>query len=46
MEIEFNKNCNYNCPYCYAAADQGGQDYILPAEIAESAIRQFRFALR
>ncbi|MDD2404378.1 MAG: radical SAM protein [Victivallaceae bacterium] len=40
MEIEFNKNCNYNCPYCYAAADQGGQDYILPAELAESAIRQ------
>lgn len=40
MEIEFNKNCNYRCPYCYVAADQKGPDCILDSELADSVIRQ------
>ena len=37
-EIEFNRSCNYRCPYCYAA---GKYDRAaLAPEIAESAIRQ------
>lgn len=37
-EIEFNRSCNYLCPYCYAA---GKYDHAeLTDEMAESAIRQ------
>ena len=37
-EIEFNRSCNYRCPYCYAA---GKFDHeALTPEMAESAIRQ------
>ena len=37
-EIEFNRTCNYRCPYCYAA---GKYDHAaLTPEIAESVIRQ------
>ena len=37
-EIEFNRNCNYRCPYCYAA---GQYDHAaLTQEMAESAIHQ------
>ena len=35
-EIEFNRNCNYRCPYCYAA----GSDATLPHEVAERVIRE------
>ena len=36
-EIEFNRNCNYRCPYCYATA---GSDAVLPHEAAERTIRE------
>ena len=35
-EIEFNRSCNYRCPYCYAA----GSDASLPHEVAERVIRE------
>ena len=35
-EIEFNRSCNYRCPYCYAA----GSDSSLPHEVAERVIRE------
>ena len=37
-EIEFNRSCNYRCPYCYAAGFLDGGE--LPSECAESVIRQ------
>ena len=37
-EIEFNRSCNYCCPYCYAAGKY--EDAALAPEIAESVIRQ------
>ena len=37
-EIEFNRRCNYRCPYCYAAGEYEGR--MLTAECAESVIRQ------
>ena len=37
-EIEFNRSCNYRCPYCYAAGTHDNEE--LPVEVAESAIRQ------
>ena len=36
-EIEFNRSCNYRCPYCYAAS---GSDAVLPHDVAERAIRE------
>ena len=36
-EIEFNRNCNYRCPYCYAAGT--GSDALLPHDVAERVIR-------
>ena len=35
-EIEFNRSCNYRCPYCYAA----GSDALLAPEVAERVIRE------
>ena len=35
-EIEFNRSCNYRCPYCYAA----GTDALLPHDVAERVIRE------
>ena len=35
-EIEFNRSCNYRCPYCYAT----GSDAVLPHEVAERVIRE------
>ena len=35
-EIEFNRSCNYRCPYCYAA----GTDALLPRDVAERVIRE------
>ena len=37
-EVEFNRSCNYRCPYCYAAGRYAHAS--LPAETAESVIRQ------
>ena len=37
-EIEFNRSCNYRCPYCYAAGSHDNEE--LPADVAGSAIRQ------
>ena len=37
-EIEFNRSCNYRCPYCYAAGQY--THAALPAETAGSVIRQ------
>ena len=37
-EIEFNRRCNYRCPYCYASGDY--KDIVLESETASSAIRQ------
>ncbi len=37
-EIEFNRNCNYRCPYCYAAGNCSNE--MLDRETAESVIRQ------
>ena len=37
-EIEFNRSCNYCCPYCYAAGQYDHE--ALTPEMAESAIRQ------
>lgn len=37
-EIEFNRLCNYRCPYCYAAGEYENRK--LTAECAESVIRQ------
>lgn len=27
LEIEFNRQCNYRCPYCYAGESQSAEDY-------------------
>ena len=35
-EIEFNRTCNYRCPYCYAA----GGDAVLPHDTAVRVIRE------
>lgn len=35
-EIEFNRSCNYRCPYCYAA--DGDPGVALPQEVAERVI--------
>ena len=35
-EIEFNRNCNYRCPYCYAV----GSAAVLPRDVAERVIRE------
>ena len=37
-EIEFNRRCNYRCPYCYASGDY--KDTVLDSAVAEDAIRQ------
>lgn len=37
-EIEFNRSCNYRCPYCYAAGKYEKEK--LSPETAESVIRQ------
>ena len=37
-EIEFNRTCNYRCPYCYAAGKY--EHEALAPEAAESVIRQ------
>ena len=37
-EIEFNRSCNYCCPYCYAAGDRDRA--ALPPETAERVIRE------
>ena len=37
-EIEFNRSCNYRCPYCYAAGKY--ENAALTDEMARSAIRQ------
>ncbi|MBQ9337224.1 MAG: radical SAM protein [Lentisphaeria bacterium] len=37
-EIEFNRSCNYRCPYCYAAGQY--THAALPPETARSVIRQ------
>ena len=37
-EIEFNRSCNYRCPYCYAAGSHDNEE--LPVECADSVIRQ------
>ena len=37
-EIEFNRSCNYRCPYCYAAGEY--DNAALTDEMAQSAIRQ------
>ena len=37
-EIEFNRSCNYHCPYCYAAGSHDNGE--LPPECADSVIRQ------
>ncbi len=37
-EIEFNRSCNYCCPYCYAAGKY--ENAALTPEMAESVIRQ------
>ena len=37
-EIEFNRRCNYRCPYCYAAGEY--ENRMLTVECAESVIRQ------
>lgn len=37
-EIEFNRSCNYRCPYCYAAGSYDNCE--LGAECARDAIRQ------
>jgi len=37
-EIEFNRSCNYRCPYCYAAGKY--ENAALTDEMAQSAIRQ------
>ncbi len=39
MEIEFNRVCNYRCPYCYAGEPDGGLPCMSSAEI-DSVIRQ------
>ena len=36
-EIEFNRSCNYRCPYCYAAGSY--EKCALEPEIAEQVIR-------
>ena len=36
-EIEFNRSCNYRCPYCYAAGKY--ENCALEPEIAEQVIR-------
>ena len=35
-EIEFNRSCNYRCPYCYAVNDPSA---VLPHETAQQVIR-------
>ena len=37
-EIEFNRRCNYRCPYCYASGDY--KDTVLDSAVAADAIRQ------
>lgn len=37
-EIEFNRRCNYRCPYCYASGDY--TDTVLDPVLAEKVIRQ------
>ena len=37
-EIEFNRNCNYRCPYCYAV----GSAAVLPHDVAVRVIREDR----
>jgi len=36
-EIEFNRSCNYRCPYCYAAGQH--TDYALEPEVARTVIK-------
>ncbi len=36
-EIEFNRSCNYRCPYCYAAGTDD-RSFLAP-EVARAVIR-------
>ncbi|MBO5201273.1 MAG: hypothetical protein J6C30_00915, partial [Lentisphaeria bacterium] len=38
IEIEFNRTCNYRCPYCYAAG--GVTNVFLDSVKADEVIRQ------
>lgn len=39
MEIEFSRNCNFRCPYCYVPQESSLKDELTPDEIRDAVLQ-------